>query len=98
MKQTTHVNDYAGVASDNMGAGYLTNPQNIPNTHRQFTSDNQYYGVGDSANEKQMLYSDKYNATINEVRDILLKERKPTKTSVKLFNQVDNMNVNHKKI
>ena len=54
--------------------------------------------VGDSANEKQMLYSDKYNATINEVKDILLKERKPTKTSVKLFNQVDNMNVNHKKL
>ena len=35
---------------------------------------------------------------INEVKDILLKERKPTKTSVKLFNQVDNMNVNHKKM
>ena len=26
-----------------------------------------------------------------QVKDILLKERKPTKTSVKLFNQADNI-------
>ena len=45
-----------------------------------------------------MSYSDKYNATINEVRDILFKNRKPTKSSVKVFNEIDNMNVNHKKI
>ncbi len=45
-----------------------------------------------------MSYDDKYNATINEVRDLLFKNRKPTKTSVKLYNEIDNMNVNHKKL
>jgi hypothetical protein len=71
---------------------------NAKDTGRQLTSNNQYYGVGDSANDKPMLYTDKYNATINEVKEMLLKERRPTKTSVKVFNQVDNMNLNHKKI
>jgi hypothetical protein len=53
--------------------------------------------VGGSAADKQMLYDDKYNATINEVRDILLKERKPTKTSVKLYNEIDNTHLNPNK-
>lgn len=44
MKETTHVNDYAGIATDNKGAGYLTNPQEAPNTHRQFTSDISHTG------------------------------------------------------
>ena len=50
---------------------------------KQYTSDKDYYGIGESAADKQMLYDDKYNATINEVKEILLKERKPTKTKCK---------------
>lgn len=99
MKETTESKGKTGNVGNIQGAdAYKSIDVQVKDTDRQYTSDNQYYGVGDSANQKQMLYSDKYNATINEVKDLLLKERKPTKTSVKLFNQVDNMNVNHKKL
>jgi hypothetical protein len=99
MKETTESKGKTGnVGNIQSSDAYKSIDVNAKDTDRQFTSDNQYFGVGESANDKQMLYSDKYNATINEVKDILLKERKPTKTSVKLFNQVDNMNVNHKKM
>ena len=99
MRETTEDTKRDGNIGNTQNAdAYKSIDVQVKDTDRQLTSDNQYFGVGDSANEKQMLYSDKYNATINEVKDILLKERKPTKTSVKLFNQVDNMNVNHKKM
>lgn len=99
MRETTESKGKTGnVGNVQSGDAYKSIEVNAKDTDRQFTSDNQYFGVGESANDKQMLYSDKYNATINEVKDLLLKERKPTKTSVKLFNQVDNMNVNHKKM
>ena len=99
MKETTESKGKTGNVGNIQGAdAYKSIKVEMKDTDRQYTSDNQYYGVGESANTKQMLYDDKYNATINEVRDILLRERKPTKTSVKLFNQIDNMNVNHKKM
>jgi hypothetical protein len=99
MKETTESKGKTGNVGNIQGAdAYKSIKVEMKDTDRQYTTDNQYYGVGDSVNTKQMLYDDKYNATINEVRDILLKERKPTKTSVKLFNQIDNMNVNHRKM
>ena len=67
-------------------------------TDRQFTSDIQYYGVGDSKDDKEMSRENMENADINETRDILLKNRKPTKTSVKLFNEIDNTNITHKNL
>ena len=99
MRETTESKGKTGnVGNIQNSDAYRTLKVEPKDTDRQFTSNNQYYGIGDSAAEKQMLYDDKYNATINEVKDILLKERRPTKTSVKLFNEIDNTNVQFNKI
>jgi hypothetical protein len=94
MKETTEDTERDGNVSNIQGAdAYKSTNTEAKDTDRQFTSKNQYYGIGDSEVEKEMSYD---NATINEVRDILFKNRKPTKTSVKLYNEIDNMNINHK--
>jgi|TARA_B110000259_G_scaffold184338_1_gene231202 hypothetical protein len=98
MKETTESKGKTGnVGNLQNSDAYKNIKVDMKTTDRQITSDNQYYGVGGSAADKQMLYDDKYNATINEVRDILLKERKPTKTSVKLYNEIDNTHLNPNK-
>ena len=97
MKETTEDNDRDGNVGNVQGAdAYRTTNTEAKETDRQFTSDNQYYGIGESDVKKEMSYDDMYNATIDEVKDILFKNRKPTKTSVKIYNEIDNMNVNHK--
>lgn len=98
MRETTESKGKTGnVGNIQNSDAYKNIKVDMRTTDRQLTSNNQYYGVGDSAAEKQMLYDDKYNATINEVKDILLRERKPTKTSVKLYNELDNTNLNPNK-
>lgn len=98
LRQATERDSRLGHVGYQKGDAYKTIKVEAPVTDRALTSNNQYYGIGDSKDEKQMSYDDKYNATINEVRDLLFKNRKPTKTSVKLYNEIDNMNVNHKKL
>jgi len=98
LRQSTEKDSRLGHIGFQNSDAYKNVKVEAPVTDRELTSDNQYYGIGNSKNEKEMSYSDKYNATINEVRDILFKNRKPTKSSVKVFNEIDNMNVNHKKI
>lgn len=98
MRETTESKGKTGnVGNIQNSDAYKNIKVNMKTTDRQLTSDNQYYGVGNNAADKQMLYDDKYNATINEVRDILLKERKPTKTSVKLYNEIDHTHLNPNK-
>lgn len=98
LRQATEKDSRLGHIGNQKADAYKFVKVEAPITDRALTSDNEYYGVGDSKDEKQMSYDDKYNATINEVRELLLKNRKPTKTSVKVFNEIDNMNVNHKKL
>jgi len=98
MRETTESKGKTGnVGNIQNSDAYKNIKVDMRTTDRQLTSHNQYYGGGDSAADKQMLYDDKYNATINEVRDILLKERKPTKTSVKLYNEIDHTHLNPNK-
>ena len=98
LRQATEKDSRLGHVGFQSSDAYKVVKTEAPVTDRALTSDNQYYGVGDSKDEKQMSYDDKYNATINEVRDILFKNRKPTKEGKKVFNEIDNMNVNHKKL
>lgn len=99
IRETTESKGKTGnVGNLQQGDAYKYIKVDAKDTNKQYTSDKDYYGIGESAADKQMLYDDKYNATINEVKEILLKERKPTKTSVKVFNQIDNMNLLHKKV
>ena len=98
LRQATERDSRLGHVGGQQSDAYKVVKVEAPVTDRALTSDNQYYGVGDSKDEKQMSYDDKYNATINEVRDILFKNRKPTKEGEKVYNEIDNMNVNHKKL
>jgi hypothetical protein len=98
LRQSTEKDSRLGHVGYQNADAYKIVKTEAPVTDRALTSDNQYYGISDSKDEKQMSYDDKYNATINEVRDILFKNRKPTKEGKKVFNEIENMNVNHKKL
>tara|TARA_B110000090_G_C13365409_1_gene439928 strand:+ start:368 stop:2011 length:1644 start_codon:yes stop_codon:yes gene_type:complete len=98
LRQATEKDSRLGHVGYQHSDAYKVVKTEAPVTDRELTSDNQYYGGGDSKDDKQMSYDDKYNATINEVKDILFKNRKPTKEGKKIYNEIDNMNVNHKKL
>lgn len=75
------------------GKGYLTNEMDAPLTNKQFSSDNDYYGGARSADPKQTSYDDVYNATINDMKETLLKNRKPTQNNAKVAIGGEGMNV-----
>lgn len=81
------------------GDGYDNTVFDAKDTDRALQAyDSAYTGTAQSANDKPMSYADKKNAVINDVKEVLLVNRKPTKTSVKLYNEIDFTNLNHKKL
>uniref|UniRef100_A0A6C0IYR5 DUF5899 domain-containing protein n=1 Tax=viral metagenome TaxID=1070528 RepID=A0A6C0IYR5_9ZZZZ len=98
-KQFTLTN-YSGNMNGNTsskGNGYLVDSSNAPNTNRQFTT-NQYAGSANSNNSKPMSYNDVYNATLNEIKEDTLKQRKPTNSNISIPIGVDNIQVQSNKI
>lgn len=77
--------------------GYLTKDINLETTSKEIISNNDYYGMANSSDKKQKSYDDIYNATINQAKEILLKKREPTQTSVKVTQGMDDLNVLLKK-
>jgi hypothetical protein len=82
-----------GNVDKDKGQGYLTNKMNAPSTSKQFISDNDYYGTAQSSDKKQVSYDDVYNATINDVKETLLKGRSPTQNNTKIAVGGDKLNV-----
>ena len=80
------------------GSAYKVTEYDAPLTQRQFLSDNEYTGIADSYLDKPMSYSDVYNATLNEVRELTLEGRSPTNSSVKLNVGEEDINMEIKKI
>ena len=76
------------------GEGYIVSQSVIkaPTTNREFTSDHEYTGtaVGD---KKPVSYDDIYNATLNELKQDLLKSRDPTSSNVSLNISKDDINI-----
>jgi len=77
--------------------GYLNKNVEAEPTQKQFLSDNEHFGAATSSDKKQMSYIDIYNATINEVKEELLKSRKPTKNNVKISSGGDTLNMESNK-
>jgi len=84
--------EYYGVAMRDSGEGYITNEYDAKVTQKQFLSDHEYYGGANAVDsKKEMSYDDMYNANITERQEVLLFERDPTQTSVKVFNDCINV-------
>ena len=67
----------------------------IPNTNRQFTTDNEYTGIANSQNNKPRSYQDIYNATIRSVtndRQVIASGRTPASQGPK--NALDSSDLN----
>lgn len=78
--------------------GYMTTDVNIEPTQKQFISNHEHFGLATAnSDKKQMSYIDIYNATVNEVKENILKSRKPTLTNTKVMAGSDTLNVEHKK-
>jgi hypothetical protein len=80
------------------GDAYTVTEYDAKPTNKQFLSDNEYTGIASSANDKPMSYSDIYNASLNQVKEELIKGRSPTNTSVKLNIGEEDINMEIRKI
>jgi hypothetical protein len=88
-----------GNVGNNGQLGYITNEQEAPNTNRQFSGDYEYEGGAHHTTFKEhMVYDTDYNMRQNIAREGTLIGRAPTDESVKLWNGVDTMNVDIKKL
>lgn len=84
--------EYMGSApSKEATHGYLNKEIQIDPTSKEFISNHERYGNANSADKKQMSYQDIYNATINDVKENLVKSREPTQNSVKLTSGTENI-------
>ena len=99
-KQFVSDNDYFGGAERGQGDGYTIAPAEAPDTQKQFISDNDYVGTAVAGeNKKPMSYEDIIeNASMNELRELTLEGREPTKESVKVSSGAEDVNMNIKKL
>jgi len=100
IKETIIDNDHNGfISRNNRNMGYITNEQEAPNTNRQFSGDYEYEGTAYDTNAKQpMVYDTDYNMRQNIAKEGTLIGRAPTDNNVKLWNGVDTVNVDIKKL
>ena len=77
--------------------GYMVDPAEAPNTSKQFLSNNEYTGSGNSYNKKSSSYDSSYNARLNINKEQIAKGRKPSDQGAKVSNGKDKINILHKK-
>lgn len=78
-------NEYAGNINQSSADGYKIAPTDIKPTQKEELCDNDYYGTAADQSAKEPLsYEAIYNATMNELKEELEKNRDPTNTSVKM--------------
>jgi len=85
-KETVHTQEYVGGATIGDGAGgyEVANPE-AKQTQKQTLSDRDYFGTAaDQGAKAPSSYADMYNATLNEVRELTLRGREPTKSGTKV--------------
>ena len=70
----------------------MTDTSKAQNTNRQLSSI-EYSGSADSQNSKPRSYADIYNATLNEVREEVLKQREPNQSNISLSMGVEDINI-----
>jgi hypothetical protein len=95
----TQNSQYTGIADKEGGDGYKVANVDMKTTHKQFTSDHEYFGQAEDTQAKRPTsYEDIYNATISEVKELLLQGREPTSTNVKLNQGKEAIRVESRKI
>ena len=67
-------------------SGYLIAPDDIRDTIRQVTSDNDYYGASTTSVNAQMVYDSQRR--VNETKELISQGRAPTKTGAKVGTEV----------
>lgn len=91
LSQVEHVGQ---AEQERANGGYKVANAEAKDTHKQFLSDHEYFGHAETATAKEaMSYDDIYNATMNELRELTLVQREPTKTGVKVASGIDNVEV-----
>jgi hypothetical protein len=100
VKETTIDNENMGnVQNNRRNMGYITNEQEAPNTNRQFSGDYEYEGTAHHTTFKEhMVYDTDYNMRQNIAKEGTLIGRAPTDNNVKLWNGVDTINMDIKKL
>ena len=110
-RETTDDYEYAGVADGDVrgggGQGYLTANPTAKITNRETTDDYEYSGTAKGHTEA-ISYENIYNATLNDLRELTLEGREPTKSNTKLsvgsesvqldIKKMDGDRVNHREI
>jgi hypothetical protein len=76
-KQTTSNNDYTGIANKEDSNGYISSNFDAKTTNKETTSNNEYIGTIGGDN-KPMSYDDIYNATFNEIKEVISEGRIPS--------------------
>lgn len=101
-REFTSDHEYAGIADGQVlggdGDGYLAANPEAPETNRQFTSDNEYSGTAYGGESKQVSYEDVYNATLNEVKQEILLDRRPAPSGPKETIGATDVNVETKRL
>lgn len=96
-KQFLSDHEHMGVGPNKEGAtGYLSSDYKAEPTAKQFISDNDYYGQAASSDKKQTSYEDVYNASMNDVKETLYVNRKPSQNGSKVANGKDTINMDSK--
>lgn len=99
MKQLDETGQRFGGPDNNAMAkadAYRTIEVNPKPTDRQMQFNYFYLGDAQNATNAPTDHTMYNNAVINPVKEQLLKERQPTKTSVAIYNGIDYMNINNK--
>ena len=81
-KQITSNNDYTGIANKEDSNGYISSNFDAKTTNKESTSNNEYIGTI-SGDNKPMSYDDIYNATFNEIKEVISEGRIPTNQGAK---------------
>jgi hypothetical protein len=97
-KETTVEDSRAGfIHGGTTKGGYMVDPAEAPNTSKQFLSNHEYTGNGQSSVAKPLTYDSSYNASLNINKEQIAKGREPTQEGAKVANGRDTINMLHKK-
>lgn len=97
-KETTVEDSRAGfIHGGTTKGGYMVDPAEAPNTSKQFLSNHEYTGNGQSSVAKPTTYDSSYAASLNINKEQIAKGRAPNQEGAKVANGRDAVNMLHKK-
>ena len=92
-KQILSDHQHIGNTNYQKSDAYKNTKHNLSVTNKQILADNDYYGGVNSSHEEMKSYENIYNAVMNDTKEMLYENRKPTKNSVKNASSSDYINL-----